>query len=156
MPVTNQVRGGTNALDDAPRFSALPLTNLPTLKLYVGPHEVSAQLALKPHEMATGMMHRTAIDPEEAMLFALPRPMQASFYNRNVHFDLGVAYLDPEGVIAEIVTLKKEDPTPVPSKANNIQFVLEVAPDWFQRKGVGVGTLVVTPRGPLRQAFVFN
>lgn len=146
----------TNRSASAPIYSDKPLANLPTIKLLVGANEVTTQLALKPIEMATGMMHRAAIDPEEAMLFVMPRPMQASFYNRNVHFDLGVAYLDSEGVIQEIVTLKKLDETPVPSKSHNIQFVFEVAPDWFQRKGVGVGTLVMTTRGPLRQAFTFN
>ncbi len=140
----------------APPYSDKPLANLETLKLWIGPHEVTAQLAMSAVEMATGMMHRAAIDPEEAMLFPLPRPMQASFYNRNVQFDLGVAYIDPEGVIREIITLKKLDETPRPSQASNIQFVLEVAPDWFQRKGVGVGTEIRTPQGALKQAFTFQ
>lgn len=139
-----------------PPYSDKPLTNLQTLKLWIGPHEVKAQLAMSSVEMATGMMHRAKIDPEEAMLFPLPTPQRASFYNRNVQFDLGVAYIDPEGVIQEIITLKQQDETPRPAKAPNIQFVLEVAPDWFQRKGVGVGTEIRTPQGPLKEAFTFH
>ncbi len=139
-----------------PAYSDKPLTNLQTLKLWIGPHEVKTQLAMSSVEMATGMMHRAKIDPEEAMLFPLPRPMQASFYNRNVQFDLGVAYVDAEGVIREIITLNRQDETPRPSKATNIQFVFEVAPDWFQRKGVGVGAEIRTPQGPLKEAFTFH
>jgi uncharacterized membrane protein (UPF0127 family) len=157
-PATNPVTVSSTVIrrEVAPPYSSRALTNLQTLKLWIGPHEVTAQLAMSPVEMATGMMHRLSIGPEEAMLFPLPRPMQASFYNRNVMFDLGVAYVDPDGVIQEIITLKKEDETPRPSKAPNIQFVLEVAPDWFQRKGVGVGTEIRTPQGPLKQAFTFH
>lgn len=154
---TNPPPVATNLVTGVPpAFSGHPLTNLIRLKIWVGAKEVDAELALKPLEMATGMMHRPSIGPEDAMLFVLPQPQQASFYNKNVHFDLGVAYCDPEGVIQEIVTLKQQDATPVPSKARNIQFVLEVAPDWFQRNGVGVGTMIRTPRGPLRDAFVRN
>jgi uncharacterized membrane protein (UPF0127 family) len=152
LAVTTAVR-----VAEAPTiYAGRPLTNLPTMKLWVGPHEVTAQLAMKTVEMATGMMHRDTIEPEEAMLFPLPRPMQASFYNRNVNFDLGVAYIDPEGIIQEIITLKRRDETPRPSQSLRIQFVLEVAPDWFQRKGVGVGTEIRTPQGPLKQAFTFR
>lgn len=155
---TNSVRvSGTGVRSaELPPFQGRPLTNLQTMKLWVGAHEVTAQLAMSSVEMATGMMHREKIDPEEAMLFPLPRPMQASFYNRNVHFDLGVAYVDSEGVIQEIITLKQEDETPRPSQSSRIQFVFEVAPDWFQRKGVGVGTEIRTPHGPLRQAFTYK
>jgi len=148
----------TNSVTAAepPAFSGQPLTNLVRLKIWVGAKEVDAELALKPVEVATGMMHRKSIGPEDAMLFAFGTPQPVAFYNRNVHFDLGVAYCDPEGVIQEIVTLKAQDATPVPSRARNVQFVLEVAPDWFQRNGVGVGTMIRTPRGPLRDAFVRN
>lgn len=156
--VTNSIHVSSSIVRsvEQPPFQGRPLTNLQTMKLWVGAHEVTAQLAMSPVEMATGMMHREKIDPEEAMLFPLPRPMQASFYNRNVHFDLGVAYVDSEGVIQEIITLKKEDETPRPSQSSRIQFVFEVAPDWFQRKGVGVGTEIRTPNGPLRQAFTYK
>ncbi len=155
---TNSIRVSSSIVRsvEQPPFQGRALTNLQTMKLWVGAHEVTAQLAMSSVEMATGMMHREKIDPEEAMLFPLPRPMRASFYNRNVHFDLGVAYVDSEGVIQEIITLKKEDETPRPSQSSRIQFVLEVAPDWFQRKGVGVGTEIRTPHGPLRQAFTYK
>ncbi len=155
---SNAVRVSSSIIrsEAPPPYQSRPLTNLQTMKLWVGAHEVTAQLAMSSTEMATGMMHREKIDPEEAMLFPLPRPMQASFYNRNVHFDLGVAYVDSEGVIQEIITLKKEDDTPRPSQSSRIQFVFEVAPDWFQRKGVGVGTEIRTPHGPLRQAFTYK
>ena len=34
---------------------------------------------------------------------------------------------------------------------DNIQFVLETAPDWFTRNGIGAGTLIRTESGSLRE-----
>jgi len=60
-----------------------------------------------------------------------------------------VAYIDPDGVIQEIVRLKANDAKGVPSRSSRIQFVLEAAPDYLTRNGFGPGTLIATDRGDL-------
>ncbi|MEN9733189.1 MAG: hypothetical protein RLZ45_1184, partial [Verrucomicrobiota bacterium] len=64
--------------------------------------------------------------------------------------------IDSEGVIQEVVRLKKLDETPVPSKSDNIQFVLETAPGWFERNGIKPGTLIRSTKRSLREEFGFN
>ncbi len=102
-------------------------------------------------QVATGLMHRTGIKPEESMLFVFGTKQRRSFYMKNVTFPIAAAYIDGDGVIQEIVQLKAMDKTPVPSKSESIQYVLETAPDWFERHGVGPGMLIVTDRGPMSE-----
>ncbi|MCW5559389.1 MAG: DUF192 domain-containing protein, partial [Verrucomicrobiae bacterium] len=107
-------------------------------------------------QIATGLMFRPGIQGDECMLFVFPRPQPVGFYMKNVSFDIDAAYMDSAGVIQQIVRLKKMDETPVPSKSQEIQFVLETAPGWFETNGIGVGTVVKTPRRSLREEFGFH
>jgi uncharacterized membrane protein (UPF0127 family) len=125
--------------------------NLPRVKLWIGSKEIVSELCHTVPQIATGLMHRTAIGPEETMLFVFAGPRDRSFYMKNVPFDIDVAYIDTEGVIQEIVRLKAQDAKGVPSKSSRIQFVLEAAPDYFTRNGFGPGTLISTERGSLAE-----
>jgi uncharacterized protein len=137
---------------DEPRFHLnRAQVGLPRVKLWLGAKELNAELCTTVSQVATGLMFRESIGPEESMLFAFGRARERAFYMRNVPFDIDVAYIDPEGVIQEIVRLKARDERPVPSKSANIQFVLEVAPDYFTKNGLAVGTLIRLERGGLRE-----
>ncbi|MEY3276653.1 MAG: hypothetical protein RL153_1921 [Verrucomicrobiota bacterium] len=124
-------------------------TNLPRVRLMVGPKQLTAELCTTVTQVATGLMHRKAIGPDDAMFFAFGTRQQRSFYMKNVPFPIAVAYIDAEGVVDEVVHLKAMDTTPVPSQSANIQYVLETAPDWFERNGISKGALVTTIQGPL-------
>lgn len=149
VPATNAAVAPAPApADDEPIFHlSRAQARLSTVKLWVGPTEVEAELARTLTQIATGLMFRPSIGPEEAMLFVFGSAQPRAFYMKNVPFDIAVAYIDPEGVIQEIVQLKAQDRKPVPSKSDKIQYVLETAPDWFQRHGIGAGTLLRTDKG---------
>jgi len=129
---------------------------LATIKLWVGPKEIEAEMCLTLQQLATGLMFRPEIAENESMLFVFPVPQGAAFYMKNVSFDIDAAYIDADGLITEIVRLKKMDQTPVPSKSQVIQFVLETAPGWYERNGIGVGSLVKSSKRTLREEFGFN
>lgn len=132
----------------APLDRALP--KLPTLKLWLGDQELVTEVARRPHEIMTGMMYRTNLAENEAMLFLLPGPQQASFYMRNTTVPLSAAYLDPDGAILEIHDLKPLDEEPVEAATSNILFVLETNQGWFRRHNLGPGVVVRTQYGALR------
>jgi uncharacterized protein len=123
---------------------------LRTVKLWLGALEVEAELCRTLTQIATGLMYRTNLGPADTMLFVFATPQPRSFYMKNVPFDIAAAYLDAEGAITEIVTLKAHEETPVPSKSAQVQYVLEAAPDFFTRHGLGVGAVVKTDKGSLR------
>jgi uncharacterized membrane protein (UPF0127 family) len=97
----------------------------------------------------TGMMFRTNMGPNEAMLFMLPVPQQASFYMRNTLLPLSCAYINDEGTILETHDMKPMDETLILSATPNIRFVLEVSRGWFETNHVGEGTVIGTDKGPL-------
>ena len=134
-------------------YSDRALPKLPVIKLWLGRQEFMAEIAAAPRELATGMMHRKEMGENEGMLFILPFPQRASFYMRNTHVPLSVAYIDTEGTILEIHDLQPLNEEPVPSKSERIHFVLEAKQGWFDRNQVSIGNVIRTEYGTLRETF---
>ena len=140
-----------------PEPASYAMTNaqpkLPTIKLWLGSQEIDAELATTMVQVATGMMFRKDMAEKEGMLFVFGRPHQTSFYMRNTYVPLSCAYINPEGEILEIHDMKPLDETSIPAKSSDIQYVLELKQGWFVRNNVGVGTVVRTEMGSLRDTF---
>jgi uncharacterized membrane protein (UPF0127 family) len=126
---------------------------LPTIRLWLGSAEVSAELALTGIQQETGMMFRTNLDENAGMIFPLPYPEQAAFWMTNCPLPLSAAYINPEGEIAEIHELHANDANSVVAQARNIYYVLEMNAGWFDRHHIAPGTVVRTERGTLRETF---
>jgi uncharacterized protein len=137
----------------AVRFPTEAQGKLPTVKIYLGPETMDAELAVTPQEEATGLMYRTNVTDDTAMLFDLGQPMQASFWMTNCPISLSAAYIGPDGVIEEIRHLEKNDNVPVVATNNNIMYVLEMNDGWFARHNINSGTLIRTERGSLSDTF---
>lgn len=120
---------------------------LPTLKLWLGGQEITAEVARRTPEIATGMMFRTNLAEMEGMLFVFARPYRAAFYMRNTTVPLTAAYLAPDGTILELHDLEPLNETPVTAATDNVQFVLEMPRGWFARHGVSTGAVIRTPYG---------
>ncbi|MGH7968931.1 MAG: DUF192 domain-containing protein [Limisphaerales bacterium] len=129
---------------------------LQTMRIYVGPEEMTAELALTPMQLHTGMMFRTNMDANAGMLFPLPVTQRASFYMKNCPYALSAAYIDPDGIIQEIHKLEPFNTNPVEAASANIRFVLETPQGWFEQHHIGTGVAVATERGPLLQTFFGN
>lgn len=123
---------------------------LKTIKLWLGAEELETELALTEAQLQTGMMFRTNMAENAGMLFVFPWPHQTSFWMKNTIVPLSAAYIDPEGMILEIHSLKPHDTNSVFAASNRIQFVLEVNQGWFERHNVKIGALVRSDKGPLR------
>ena len=168
LALASGCRDGKTFSATAPQTSAPPLLafapgylphaqpRLQTMQLFVGRKELTAELALKPVEIYTGMMWRTNLPDGEGMLFVFADATPRAFYMRNTLVPLSLAYIDPDGVIAEIHDLQPRNEISVPSKAENIQFVLEVPQGWFARNQIVPGTVVRSQYGELKKIFSFS
>ena len=143
----------TPSVDDLLPTQAQP--KLRTMKIYLGAETLDAELALSPREQQTGMMFRTNVSDESAMLFILPQAIRApnGFWMTNCPVSLSAAYIGPDGVIEEIHHLEKNDNKPVVATNDNIVFVLEVNDGWFARHNINPGTVIRTDKGSLRETF---
>jgi uncharacterized membrane protein (UPF0127 family) len=143
----------------APPAPAPPIPGLPTkaqpklrtTKLYVGPEELIAELAITGLEQQTGMMFRTNMAENEAMLFVSPSAERRGFWMMNTILPLSLAYIAPEGTILEIHDLQPHNTNTVVSASERVQFVLEVNQGWFQRHNIKTGMVVRAETGPLNQ-----
>jgi uncharacterized membrane protein (UPF0127 family) len=139
------------SIDDLPPKQAQP--KLQTVKIYLGAETLDAELALTDQQRSTGMMFRTNIQETDAMLFVFPGPFQAKFWMKNCPESISAAYIGPDGVIAEIHHLEKNDTNSVVAATDNIQYVLEVKDGWFARHNINPGTVIRTEKGSLRETF---
>ncbi len=126
---------------------------LPTIKLWMGSEEVTAEMALTGEQEMTGMMFRTNMEENAGMLFVFPAPYRASFWMMNCPLPLSAAYIDPNGTILEIVPLNSFDTNSVVAKTANVQYVLEMNRGWFKRHNITEGVLIRTEKGTLRETF---
>lgn len=126
---------------------------LATIKLWLGAQEITAEQALTVPQITAGMMFREEMGEKEGMLFVFGEPHRASFWMRNTVLPLSCAYLDPDGVILEIHDMKPLDESPIEANSDRVQYVLETRQGWFQRNGIGPGTVVRTERGTLRETY---
>jgi len=154
---TGVTADNSNGATHAPVYSLPtgPQAKLQTMKIYLGPETLDAELALTGEQQETGLMYRTNITDETAMLFVLPSPLLPpdGFWMTNCPISLSAAYIGPDGVIEEIHHLEKNDNVPVVADTNNIMYVLEVNDGWFARHNIGVGMVISTERGPFPQVF---
>jgi uncharacterized membrane protein (UPF0127 family) len=144
----------TPSVDERLPTQAQP--KLQTMKIYLGAETLDAELALTPQQESTGMMFRTNITDESAMLFVLPEPIRApnGFWMTICPVSLSAAYIGPDGVIEEIHHLEKNDNAPVVATNDNIVFVLEVNDGWFARHNINTGTVIRTDKGSLAETFL--
>ncbi len=154
-PPTPVAAAATNASSIVPYLTnAQP--RLQTLKLFVGPEELTTELAINPVEIYTGMMWRTNMPEGEAMLFVFGQPHRVGFYMRNTYVPLSAAYVDPDGVILEIHDLHPRNETPVEAASDHVQYVIEVPQGWFKRHNINPGAVVRTQYGELSRTFNFK
>ena len=106
------------------------------------------------YKRAKGLMHADPLADEEVVFFIFPHSDFYSFWNRNVSFDLSLAFLDEMGRVVDFGDLKAESEKPVAS-SRPARFVIEAKKGAFDNKGVKIGdlvkflgdTLVVIPLG---------
>jgi len=137
-----------------PRLPTHAQPKLRTIRLWLGPEELSTEMALSDEQVMTGLMFRTNMDEMAGMIFVFARPTQAAFWMANCPLPLSCAYITPDGAIAEIHDLQAFDTNSVIANSGDIQFVLEVNQGWFKRHHIEVGTTVRTERGTLQETFI--
>lgn len=126
---------------------------LPTVRLWIGPEQMDAEMAETVDQIRTGMMFRTSMGTNDGMIFDLRYPQQAAFWMKNCFIPLSVAYINPEGAIEEIHPLEPQNTNSVYSATNDIRFALETPQGWFDQHNIRPGMVIRTDRGSLMEAF---
>ena len=130
-------------------LSALPLsaapkpqTDLPKTTLSLGTNSLNAQIAADDASRERGLMSRTNLGDNEAMVFVFPRPHPVTFWMKDTPIPLSIAYVGRSGMIFEIHDMKPFDETPIPSASSAVVYAIEVPQGWFEKHGVLAGSTV--------------
>ena len=105
-------------------------------------HAFRVEVARTAQEQAKGLMFRTALGPDEGMIFPMNPPRDASFWMRNTVIPLDIIFVGTDRRILNIAAnTTPYSETPVPSSGPVIG-VLELAGGRAAQLGIGPGDTV--------------
>jgi uncharacterized membrane protein (UPF0127 family) len=130
--------GAGKAADTAPA----PKTVFDHFTVDVGGHPLSLMFAVVQPEMERGLMQRPDLGRDEGMIFVDEAPQRQNYWMKNTPESLDIAYVDPQGVIAEIYPLFPFDLRTVSSRSDHLQFAVETRQGWFAENGVRTGASI--------------
>lgn len=108
----------------------------------VGDKVLRLQLAVTGLEMERGLMGRRTLGADEGMIFLFPKPQRLSFWMRNTPLPLDIGYFDASGRLREHYPLYPFDETSVVSRADDLQFAVEVNQGWFRANQIKRGAVL--------------
>ncbi|HVE51497.1 MAG TPA: DUF192 domain-containing protein [Casimicrobiaceae bacterium] len=118
-----------------------PNAGLPTIKLSIGQHTLTAEVAANEAQRSIGLMNRFSMPPDHGMLFVFDEVRPLSFWMRNTYVALSIAFIDEKGRIVNIEDMAPHDERSTWSTAPAL-YALEMKKGWFAQKGIAAGTLV--------------
>jgi hypothetical protein len=119
------------------QFQAQP--KLPTIRLNADIQNIPTEVASTPEQRQTGMMFRTTMGANDAMLFVFEEPSQQCFWMKNTILPLSAAFIKDDGTIANIVDMKPQT-TDSHCSTEPVRYVLEMNQGWFAKHGVKAGS----------------
>jgi len=103
---------------------------------------VVVEVADTPHLRNRGLMFRESIPENSGMLFSFPDNSQRSFWMKNTHVPLSIAFIDQDGFIDSIERMKPHCLENTYSMGE-APYALEMNEGWFHRNGFSRGTRVL-------------
>jgi uncharacterized membrane protein (UPF0127 family) len=113
-----------------------------TTQIQIGDETLDVELAVTSEQQTKGLRFRQTLAEDEGMLFIFPSPQRLSFWMKDASIPLSIAYIQPDGKIVQIRSMKPYDETPVPSLSNSVTHALLVNQGWFERHGISAGTVI--------------
>lgn len=116
-------------------------------RVVFGANTVLAEVASLPEQRERGLMNRDSVPDGTGMLFVFPTAEERSFWMKDTHVALDLAFFDEAYRIIAIKQLEPLDETLVGSDAP-AAFALEVRQGWFAEQGIEVGAMAKVVFGP--------
>lgn len=114
--------------------------------LRIGKDSYSIEIARTPEERRTGLMNRKSIPEKSGMLFVFDKDQRLSFWMKNTHLPLSIAYISSDGTVKEILSMVPESLAPVNSR-HFVRYALELPEGAFEKSGVKPGDKIILPEG---------
>jgi uncharacterized membrane protein (UPF0127 family) len=100
------------------------------------------ELATTPKARACGLSNRVKLPENRGMLFIYAAPGPRTFWMKDTHIPLSIAFLDDSGLISSIQHMTPMQTDERYRSLQPVRYALEVNQGWFAEHGIGVGDLV--------------
>ena len=87
-------------------------------------------------------MFRDSMGLIEGMIFIFAEGTSQRFCMKNTRIPLDIGYISTTGILLEIHKAKPLDISGVPSRSNDIKFVLELNAGAYKKLGIPIGTRI--------------
>mgnify|MGYP001185433509 CR=1 FL=1 len=91
---------------------------------------------------ALGLMYRDSLPEDSGMMFVFPESTPASFWMKDTHIPLSVAYINEDGMIINIEDMEPLSLNSVTSRGP-CKYALEVNKGWFEKNGIHAGDKIL-------------
>jgi uncharacterized membrane protein (UPF0127 family) len=132
----------TGSADPDPTIEEKAQPKLPTITLQIKKTHLNTELAKTPDQLSRGLMFRSKLGDNDAMLFVLEEG-PAQFWMANTRIPLSLAYIDRDGKILEIHDLVPYDVNRTYSESKVVAYALEVNKNWFALNHIEKGETIV-------------
>lgn len=130
--------------NDAPA-STLPVRQV-TVEAGGVSEKLTVEVAATDAQRGQGLMYRQTLADDAGMLFLFPSDVTTGFWMKNTYLPLSIAYIGADGRVLAIKDGTPLDETVLsPGPGITYRNVIEVNQGWFERKGLGVGSVVRLP-----------
>ena len=120
---------------------ACPLS-LPSTEVKVKASHLKLEIAATPEARKCGLSNRHNLPDDKGMLFVVPKPKMLSFWMANTQLQLSIAFLDAEGRVLSIQSMKPGQTQERYLSPEPARFAIEVNKGWFSRHQVEVGDTI--------------
>lgn len=101
--------------------------------------KIDVEIADTYSTQSRGLMFRKELAKDRGMLFVFPYEKYLNFWMKNTYIPLSIAYIDQNGVILELLSMKPLDTTITYPSAKPAMYALEVNRNWFKNNGIAKG-----------------
>lgn len=109
--------------------------------LKIGDHSILAEIASTRDSRAQGLMQKKQLCDNCGMLFVFPKTGKYSFWMKNTHLPLSIAFIDAYGSIQNIDEMQADTLNSHFSQGN-ILYALEMNKNWYTERNIRPATLV--------------
>lgn len=115
---------------------------LPKAVVSINGHDLFVELAFTPDTRSCGLSNRFTLEKNNGMLFLFSDARNRTFWMKNTHIPLSIAFIDDAGKIVKIHRMEADQTSTTYHSFQPVRYALEVNQGWFTLYGIKSGDRV--------------
>jgi uncharacterized membrane protein (UPF0127 family) len=115
---------------------------LPISVVSINEQDISVELAFTNDTRSCGLSNRFSLEKGNGMLFLFSNTRKRTFWMKNTHIPLSIAFIDEAGTIVTIHQMEADQTRTTYHSSQSVRYALEVNQGWFTLHGIKTGDKV--------------